>query len=107
MTSSSTLSLAEPNTKWKHHSFHFFFFISVPSHRLHFQSFLEVPLPPLLVLLLPEEAVLSNHLLLTAHLKQLSGQTLLQLSLTRQTLHQLLVSACFLWWEGTFRVKKE
>lgn len=86
--------LKKADAKSKRRSlFFFFFFISVPSHRLHFQSFLEVPLPSLLVLLLPVEAVLSNHLLLTPHLKQLSGKTLLDLSLTRQTLHQLLVSS--------------
>ncbi|TNN44658.1 hypothetical protein EYF80_045134 [Liparis tanakae] len=54
-------------------------------------SFLEVPLSPLLVLLLSEQAVLPEHVLLHADLQELCGQTLLLLSLTRQALHQLLL----------------
>ena len=62
------------------------------SHRRPFQGLQEVPLPLLLVLPLPEEPVLPQHLLLGADLEELHRQPPLLLRLPRQPPHQLLVA---------------
>lgn len=51
--------------------------------------------------MLSEQAVLPDHVLLHVNLEELGGQTLLLLRLTRQALHQLLLSQCLLQGEGT------